>query len=74
MMRIFTSIFFLLTVIAGFAAFHGSGNEAEMLKLLYAYLALTTLVCALITMAARKPTPKTATAAPAQDQVPAGLG
>jgi hypothetical protein len=61
-MRVFTYIFLFLTVAVGCAAFRGSGESAEFLKLLYAYLALTTVVCSLITMAARKPAPKSAPA------------
>jgi hypothetical protein len=54
-MRIFTTVCFVLTILVGIAAFNTIGESAELLKLLYAYFALTTVVCGLITMAARRP-------------------
>lgn len=56
-MRIFTWIFFLITLVAGFTAFHDTGSDVETWKLLYAYSALTTVVCALVSLAARRPQP-----------------
>jgi hypothetical protein len=63
-MRMFTSISFLFTLAVGTAAFRSDGASAELLKLLYAYLALTTVVCGLIAIAARKPAAKSIAAVP----------
>ena len=46
-----TAVLFGLTLISGYAAFTSVGMAAESIKLLYAFLALTTVVCAMITMA-----------------------
>lgn len=43
----------VLTAIAGFVGFQSSGEIAELMKLLYAYFALTTVVCALIAAGTR---------------------
>ncbi|HZS54723.1 MAG TPA: hypothetical protein VFA65_10000 [Bryobacteraceae bacterium] len=47
-MRVFTVLLFILTVVAGFVSHNGMGNLTEMAKLTYAYLALSTVACALI--------------------------
>jgi predicted Co/Zn/Cd cation transporter (cation efflux family) len=63
-MIIVTLILCLFSVIAGLAAFHSSGQTAELLKLVYAYLALTTVACALVALAARRPATKPAPVEP----------
>ncbi len=54
-MRTATGVSFALTIAAGYSAFSGFGPNTETVKLLYAYLALMSVVCALVTMAAAKP-------------------
>ena len=72
-MQIFTSISVILTIVTGIAAFNQSGNGSEVLKLLYAYLALTTVVCALISLAARKPAVRATATVQSPDRVQSSL-
>lgn len=51
-MRTFTLFLLALTVIAGYAAF--SDPAMENLKLLYAYLALSTIVCGMLSLSVRR--------------------
>ena len=48
-MRTFTLVLLILTVISGYGAF--TYPAAENLKLLYAYFALTTIVCGMLSFA-----------------------
>ena len=52
-MRVFTYLLFILTIIAGFLSYEGVGTLTETVKLTYAYLALSTVACALITLTMR---------------------
>jgi hypothetical protein len=52
-MRVFTYLLFVLTVIAGFLSYKGIGTLTETVKLTYAYLALSTVACALISLTMR---------------------
>lgn len=52
-MRVFTFFLFILTIVAGCLSYKGLGDLTETLKLTYAYLALSTVACALITLTIR---------------------
>ena len=52
-MRVFTYLLFFLTVIAGFLSYNGIGTLTETVKLTYAYLALSTVACVLISLTMR---------------------
>jgi len=52
-MRVFTILLFVLTIVAGFLSYYGIGNLTETVKLTYAYLALSTVASALITLTMR---------------------
>lgn len=52
-MRVFTYLLFVLTLIAGFLSYKGVGNLTETVKLIYAYFALSTVACALISLTMR---------------------
>lgn len=52
-MRVFTYLLFILTVISGFLSYNGIGTLTETVKLTYAYLALSTVACALISITMR---------------------
>ena len=49
-MRVFTFGLLVLTVLVGIFAYYGLGALTEVLRLTYAYLALSTLACGLITL------------------------
>jgi hypothetical protein len=57
-MRVFTLGLLILTIIAGFVSYHGLGSLTETMKLTYAYLALSTLACGLITLSIRPQLPR----------------
>lgn len=67
-MRTFTLILLLLTITAGYAAF--SNPAIEGLKLLYAYLALTTIVCGMLSLAVGRTAPR---ATPVRPSLPSEL-
>ena len=52
-MRVFTYLLFFLTVIAGLLSYYGIGTLTETVKLTYAYLALSTVACVLISLTMR---------------------
>ena len=52
-MRVFTLGLLILTIIAGFMSYYGVGSLTETIKLTYAYLALSTLACGLVTVSVR---------------------
>jgi hypothetical protein len=49
----FSVFLFFLTVAAGVVSHSGFGSSTDTVKLTYAYLALSTIVCALITVTMR---------------------
>jgi hypothetical protein len=51
-MRLFTYLL-VLTVITGFLSYNGVGTITETVKLTYACLALSTVVCALVGLSKR---------------------
>lgn len=53
-MRLLTALSLVLTAVAGCLGFQSSGEAAELMKLMYAYFALTTLVCGFIAAATRR--------------------
>ena len=65
-MRAFTFSLLLLTVIVGILAYYGLGALTEILRLTYAYLALSTVTCGLITMTMPRQSATGAAAAPGQ--------
>lgn len=52
-MRVFTFFLFMLTIVAGCLSYKGLGDLTEIVKLTYAYLALSTVACASITLTMR---------------------
>lgn len=61
-MRVLTCIVFALTILAGWFSYGRTDTAAELLKLAYAYLALMSLVCAMIVLT-MKPAPSRSSAA-----------
>jgi len=53
-MRLFTLSLLVLTVFVGMLAYYGVGALTEILRLTYAYLALSTVACGLITLTMRR--------------------
>lgn len=49
-----TVVLFFFTIVAGYAAFSSGAEGPEELKLLYAFFALTTIVCAMVTVAGQR--------------------
>ncbi len=56
-MRVFTFLLFVLTIVAGFLSYNGVGSLTETVKLTYAYLALLTVACTLISLTIRPAAP-----------------
>lgn len=50
-MRVFTFSLLVLTIVVGILAYYGLGALTEIVRLTYAYLALSTVACGLITLA-----------------------
>ena len=61
-MRVFTLGLLILTIIAGVMSYYGVGTLTETIKLTYAYLALSTLACGLISVTVRRELPRRITA------------
>ena len=55
-MRVLTCVVFALTIVAGWCSYSRTDSAAEFLKLAYAYLALMSVVCAMIVLT-MKPAP-----------------
>jgi multidrug efflux pump subunit AcrB len=52
-MRFVTLLLLLLTVVAGFLSYYGIGGLTDLMKLTYAYLALSTIASALVSLTMR---------------------
>ena len=63
-MRAFTFCLFVLTIVFGCLSYAGLGHFTEIIKLTYAYLALSTIASALITITMRPATPQRAAVEP----------
>jgi hypothetical protein len=58
-------------VIAGWISYNGNGSVTEIVKLAYAYLALMSVVCAMIMLTMKQATPQRVPA-PQQEVQPTG--
>ncbi|MBV8897378.1 MAG: hypothetical protein JO051_12760 [Acidobacteriaceae bacterium] len=67
-MRVFTYLLFVLTVVAGLLSYYGIGTLTETVKLTYAYLALSTVACVLISLTMRPAIQPQVTATTEQEQ------
>ena len=56
-MRVLTCLVFALTIIAGWLSYNSNGSVAEVVKLAYAYLALMSVVCAMIVLTMKPAVP-----------------
>jgi hypothetical protein len=57
-MRAFTVLLFALTIVSGCLSYYGIGGLTEIVKLTYAYLALSTVACGLICLTMRPAVPR----------------
>ena len=57
-MRAFTLLLFVFTIVAGCLAYYGMGALTETLKLVYAYLLLSTIASGVINLGMRPATPR----------------
>lgn len=69
-MRVLTCLVFALTLVSGWLSYSSNGSVSEVVKLAYAYLALMSVVCAMIVLTMRPAGNQTVVARKAEPSSP----